>query len=146
MKNILFLLMLLSLSTAYALEGKAEHHAPVSCVFKVYSPPAAGTENLETLKAQMAKYKGFKTGGIAMMSGGAGLFVVGEVMLFTSLALNLSGQRNYQNSRQDPLWDGGLACTLVGVGSLAGGVPLYIIGNKKIKKLRRKIDSLNDGK
>jgi len=145
MKNFLFILMLISFSCAHAGDGKADYHAPVSCVFNVYSPPASQTESMEKLKSLLAKYKGYKTGGIAMMSGGAGLFVVGEVMLFTSLALNLSGQRNYQNSRQDPLWDAGLACTLIGGGSVVGGLPLFLIGKKRSQAYQRRVNALNSG-
>jgi hypothetical protein len=139
MKNTLVILLLLTVVNVRADNGPAS-----SCVFKIYKP-AAQTENIDNLQRQMMKYKRKRAAGIGMMVAGGGLFLVGQVMLWTSLGLNAAGKRNYDDSSQDPLWDAGFAGTLAGAGLVGGGVPLYLFSNRRARAYKRRINALNSG-
>lgn len=139
MKYLLALICLLSSVYVQASQPPTVSK-PISCVFKAYSIDTQAT--LNKMKVQLAHYRGYQAGGIAMMGVGALAFIAGQVMMWISVALNASGQRNYRSSYSDPLWLGGFATTIVGVGGLAGGVPVFTEGRRKAKRLKHKMADL----
>jgi hypothetical protein len=139
MKHAFFISLLLVVFQIRAAE-EIVHQRGQSCVFKVYQ-----TEkplNVPYLKTQLKKYEHFKIAGVSLMCVGAVAFVAGEAMLITSSVMGISGQSRYNDSSRDPLWRAGIACSFIGVGGLGAGIPLYLIGKKRSKRIKRQLASV----
>jgi hypothetical protein len=139
MKNTLLFILLFCI-----LHAQAENGHTASCVFKVYKP-AAQTDNIDNLQKQLRKFRRKRAVGIGMMGAGAGLFLIGQVMLWTSVGLNAAGKRNYDDSSQDPLWDAGFVGTTVGAGLLGGGIPLYLFSDRRARAFKKRINAQRSG-
>ncbi|MBS1686809.1 MAG: hypothetical protein JSS76_18875 [Bacteroidetes bacterium] len=94
---------------------------------------------MSQLKSQLNKYRAERAVGIGLMAGGGAALIAGEViMILSGVRAENANLQNY-SSFYNPLWRVGFSTAMVGVGALAPGIPLYVIGTRRAKMIKRRI-------
>lgn len=134
MKSVLILLVVL----LYA--GRA-HAAGQSVMMRTGTPTDSlyYKGNAEKLRAELKYYRGMKATGTSLTGLGALFFVGGQSLLWTSVAMNETGRRNYKPVAKDPMFIGGLGATVLTVIPMAFGVPLLRYGTRQVRQLKKEL-------
>ncbi len=96
-------------------------------------------DKTEKLRAELKYYRGMKTTGGAVTGLGVLFFAGGQTLLWTSVAMNETGRRNYKPIAKDPMFLGGLGATVLTVIPMAFGVPLLRFGTKQVRELKKEL-------
>lgn len=128
--------LFLMISTAFlCLYAHAGSPAPnqQSCMFRSYS---ASNDSLDHVRFQnnLEHWRRMKMNGLILTSVGGGLFLTGQVCLWTSVARDINTNIS---SDQDKLWVSGAIITAAAVALLIPGAIMLARGSKRYRGLKR---------